>query len=871
MNTPRILPALGLLAALTPLATAAPEWHKVADEQIIKLSNELATRAKQLRPAVAEQRVIRKGNTHLTVSSTDPNLKSRVDSFNTSMDAFLGALARKYPTIERGLLEQMVLGTSFGKLLTSGPPQPPTQEAQRWMIHSTHAVVYQDESGSETAENEIALPLAIYYAAKDASGSRIELFKTVELDQSSRLGWVEESALTKWDHNMVFQLTNPMQRRIQLGDSDPEFTPNPLFFEDSGSAISLFLRMEDEGKDSIQDEVYNYQQATEAVDGMQGDVSAASSFQESHKVGYTLGAETYRDGNIFFPIVDVGARGDDMDDPGETFKNPMGQRVSLPYQVRFLSMDDAPRPRKAREVLTEIYFVMDLTGSMEPFVDGLKTALTNEFNKLDAAQKSHFRLGFVGYRDIPKVDGKELKAFKFHDRTDGNGDSPIYDYTHAGMLGPDEFLTLLEQVKSPRKELEALGLSEADIKRQMRLVQDEDTPEQLYQALNSVTNTNPNWTYGGDKQVFRFVVVLGDAPDKSANYTSIKERARAAQASIDQATGIRQQASESTTALNISSIYLYNTEIKSKKNQSLRDTGKEQFAALSTIRDGETSFKVKTSDKGVELENASPVDMFTNALHFLIEGTTMCISGDTPPTGWAQSPPTNAPADTSISSEDAEEMQNMQKLMMQSKYLFSNAVFSTNDNKVLNKSLSSSQPKNGIQEYWVTEYDPLLMSTGTKDPAKTKVFEPYVLMTPHQLNEWCRIAMTIVELIENNSEDHDSIRRTMAELFGLAAGDFDSGAEVLNRKILEKLPYRSLFLKEYLESGGSFGSQEEHNAFAEKFKSFTKKLAALQDMKKRLGQDAEAKSVIMNPTDPDSTTTVPEDKQLYRIPLYLLP
>ncbi len=874
MNKALLMSTLSLLAAFSPQAamglSPAPQAPELTPAQE-SLVNELKATAKQLIPAIQAERILRKDDTHLMTSTNDPNLITRVNAFNKCMDAFLDAIALKYPEVKREELAAAVLKTNFGSIATGGEMPPPNQEAQRWMIRSTQAEVSLDELGNEKAEGVIALPLSIYYAAKDASGKRIELFKTVELDPASRLGWVKAEDLLKWEHNTVFQLNRPTQRQIEIAGG-PSFTPNPLFYEDSSSAmggalgaVGLFQRMENGEEAEVQKELYNYQQATGAVPGLEGDREAAAEFEAKYGVKYTLSADTYRDGNIFFPIIGVGERADGKDDAGETYTGSRGESL-LPYQVMFLSMNDgggeAPQPEpQAKEILTEIYIVMDLSGSMEPYIEGLKAAINEAFGGLDT-YKANFRLGFVGYRDDPtqKINGKELVALRFHGRTDGNEDSAFYDYTHAGMLSPDDFIALLErEVKSPRQEMTSQGMSSKELRRQLNLLQQEDTPEQLYQALNCVLRNNGNWTYSEDKEVYRFVVVLGDAPDKSAT---------ADDKGLGTAKLMLKDASESTTNLNISSIYLYNTAIK--KHTELRETGKEQFSALSTEPGKGISFSVES--KGSELainDGISPKDIFVNALMGIVNGTRSRLDGASA----SQIAAAQAPEEEADSA--SENARALKELMKQSQYLFNNAAFSERDNKVLNKSLEShplADQQDAAREYWVTEFDPLPITQRIKDPVKSKVFEPYVLMTPYQLNEWCRIAMTIVQQIESNgATDSSKISQNMAALFGLAAGNFEGSGDALNQQVLEALPYRSSFLEDYLTRGTNFGSEEEANAFAIDFKDFAAKLAVLQDRKNSLEKDAEIKAVIVNPTDPESTTTVPKDKWLYRIPLYLLP
>lgn len=121
----------------------------------------------------------------------------------------------------------------------------------------------------------------------------------------------------------------------------------------------------------------------------------------------------------------------------------------------------------------DLVFVVDMTGSMQPWVDGLLAAIRDLTAKIEAnpGAADRIKLGFWGYQDNPGIAGIQYVTKNFT----------------PSLMKPDEFATLLAGLK-------------------VNKMTPDSYPEDVFSGVtNAISKTN--W-----KNENRFLMVIGDAP-----------------------------------------------------------------------------------------------------------------------------------------------------------------------------------------------------------------------------------------------------------------------------------------------------------------------------------------------------------------------
>ncbi len=840
----KTLPALLTLAAATLLPTL-----QAASAHTEELANSLRDQGKDLFYDIKQTKKVVRDGLRLRALSQDDNLGMRVKQFNATLEEFITACAAEYKC-EREVMEKALLDSNFGRILTTGSEfgSQDLPNSRRVMV-LYGAQSFQQETG-DTPSQHTPYAYSIYYT-KDADvpkdgNKRVQLYSSAHLKES--VGWIPASHIKEWQHNIVLQMCNPQNRQIEIADSgSPAYIPNFLFYAEAGNDIdpkgatgvfNKFAGKSGSGKlAAVRPLLHNYQMATGAV--AQNDSynqAEAQKFVQDYGVQMTLPPSSYNP-KVILPIVGTG---------DYSYVDATGQ-ASMPYKVMMLQVGKSkPQENAAAQnaAKTQIYIVMDLSGSMEKFLEGLKDALKAQVDTIPAEYRDRIQMGFIGFRDDPVQGGRTYKAFKFYNRKDGRSmdNTPFYNYTYDSLLPVEDFISRLEQVRSPRQELESQGIRGSAQERAVAELKADDIPERLYPALDEAL-TSPLWASGDD--VRRFVVIVGDAPDKSA---------KSGDEGISEAARMR-EAAESKN-IYFAPLYLDNGSYDEKRKKRFRDIGQRQFNALG----GRESSVVHVDKDG----NITDGHDFSAAFKAII--------------GTIISRATDGKADNGL--EDANQ-DNLLEMMRMADSLFSGACFAASDNLVSKVGIGAGTTQEvdtstGSQEYWVTEYDPLAVAAGASEQ-QSLVYERYALMTKPQLEKWVEVALSVYfRMLETDPENESAIYKDLAALF--LSGSY-SESEVQRAYASEnkwdqliewaqkKLPCPSPFLTNFFR----FKKGQKINfSFKRELDAFGRGITALRE-KLESGQVMQAADEVKFNEKQNSSNALPDDKKIYKIPLKFLP
>ena len=218
----------------------------------------------------------------------------------------------------------------------------------------------------------------------------------------------------------------------------------------------------------------------------------------------------------------------------------------------------------------DLVFAMDLTSSMQPYVDKLLEAMRSLAKTAGAepAAKANLRFGFWGYRDLDHPKGEFLTK----------------NYT-SSLQPLDSFLKAIAPVKI---DPDPSG----------------DYPEDMFSGLNDAV-TKTNWTKGA----VRVLVVAGDAPSHELghkwNKTGMDENQ------------LRQIANENN-------VKVISMHIKDPHYKEFFQTGERQFRKMAQnpgLKAGESAYKAI---------DASDLKGFKNITNDLAAEISEAISGEAP-------------------------------------------------------------------------------------------------------------------------------------------------------------------------------------------------------------------------------------------------
>lgn len=224
---------------------------------------------------------------------------------------------------------------------------------------------------------------------------------------------------------------------------------------------------------------------------------------------------------------DIELRGDN----NTTLDNPEIQREVLNEQA-------SPEALKKMEI--DIVFVMDLTGSMEPYLRMTIESVQDIARLVTMEVKEKVNFGFIGYRDNPSV----VRGMEFASK----------DFTQAGFVNADNFVDLVEGVK-------------------VASVGSKDFQEEVFAGIE--TGLAAQWSSNNS---LRIMVLVGDAsshePGHPQNTTGKDEHV------------LRQAADDAQ--IHIMAIHLRN-QVRHPEIIADLPRAKKQFATLSKVSGSDES------------------------------------------------------------------------------------------------------------------------------------------------------------------------------------------------------------------------------------------------------------------------------------------
>lgn len=261
------------------------------------------------------------------------------------------------------------------------------------------------------------------------------------------LGWVAEQDAIPWKRALVMRFNNGISRKPAI------------FFKKPENVIDIAQK--------------ELSQRRQVLDGLYADLDASRIDGTSGMVAVepTVGRDQQQ--MVMYPVLDFhGSVSDQMMIDG------MSTRIlEVAAQTRG---GDGPNSTIKGSLPIDIVFVMDLTSSMQPYVDKLISAMNNFVKEVG---NQDIRFGFIGYQD------KDKKYYAF----------TVKQFT-PNVLTPNDFLKVLSTVEA-NKIIE----------------KGDDIPEAVMNGVNLALEST-QWR----EKSAKFIFLIGDSPDREDDF-SIKE------------------------------------------------------------------------------------------------------------------------------------------------------------------------------------------------------------------------------------------------------------------------------------------------------------------------------------------------------------
>ncbi len=573
--------------------------------------------------------------------------------------------------------------------------------------------------------------------------------------------------------------------------------------------------------------------------------------------------------DILFPIVNH--TGDDLrksgdDDSGDNTNgvanirdkagNVYGDRL---YGVLSVTNQDTIPQSDVEEALSEtpkegepaekdvnvlqIYFVMDLTGSMKEYKDDILDSLDVNFIKPydlrhENARMDAMEFGFIGYKDYPDQNcnqkgetrprGHRIASFEFPGRGDGATDC-AYNYTHQGMVGPREFKYILRQVKT------AGQLAEGNAAEQRRVAQD-PVPEAmrygLAKAIDPAAWRSPR-DGEGRRHPLRVIFVISDAPDHLGAETF--------------GNGIAKHVAQwaNTDANMVFPIYI--RDLRKQSNRKYDETAMNQFKSLG----------VSAGFIPLELGNTNDdlVSQFNEVFGRFSRMLTEKIAAQDLESEEARKKVENSLSDEQISKEYADDPQT-QEQMLQAAAMARHAFGCTMSVWVSKEKKKELSAFSAIREpLWVATKDPYSFAGGAVKDGKVEVYpvmKPGVMLSIKDAEMYLGKCEAAMKIYKESTSGHNAEQRDLQLIARLAANFLASSVQpgsLLNAapeelsRIFEQgsgdfrmnkdLPVQSRFALELLkimgENKGTVNVQPLIEAFSDRVEIFKKRLAGAKE------------------------------------------
>ena len=363
---------------------------------------------------------------------------------------------RRNPRYIEGVMRQNQCANGSVTFWNGRQPNPCENDVAR-VLTRQYAKIYSQPATSSSIIRD-NLPLYAAYGVvkkeKDASGA-LWYQVTEEYVPKQKpanwnpqiLGWIADQDAIPWKRALVMRFNDGIGRKPAL------------FFKKPENVIDIAQK--------------ELSQRKQVLDALYADVDAGPINGSSGVVAVepTVGREQQQ--MVMYPVLDFhGSVSDQM-----TIDGKSARILEVAAQTR--GGDGSNRTIQGKLPI-DIVFVMDLTSSMQPYVDKLLSAMNNFVKELS---NQDIRFGFIGYQD------KDKKNYEF----------TIKQFTPK-VLPPDEFAQVLGTVEA-NKTIE----------------KGDDIPEAVMNGVNLALESTP-WREKSGK----FIFLIGDAPGRDDDF-SIKE------------------------------------------------------------------------------------------------------------------------------------------------------------------------------------------------------------------------------------------------------------------------------------------------------------------------------------------------------------
>lgn len=384
--------------------------------------------------------------------------------------------SKRFPvmTVAGGAIALLAL-LGLGKLLQ--PPTTPPTRPTRPPVMSPIAVV---DSRTAIDKQVLARPKSELF--KDPKGTakldrrpknfeRLFVFETkegwIEVGDSKTnpIGWMKDTDAVDWPHSIVVEYGSPENRY-------------PVLYFRSEQELAKILDAGEQRRDTV----------TKLYEDIEKAAGEGSSLPAGHPVicmepgqfnrelciTPVLASKLVEMDGKQARMLQVTAAG--MERGATTFDNP--------EYVKLLQMNRAAAQKKGLEALegvdVDLVFVVDMTGTMQPWVNGLFAAISDLSKRIESNSKlaGRVRLGLWGYQDNPGIPGIQY----------------LTKNCTPALMTASEFSAMLQGVKVNRKTSDSY-------------------PEDVFAGVTDAIKKT-KW-----RSKNRFLIVIGDAP----GHTSTKK------------------------------------------------------------------------------------------------------------------------------------------------------------------------------------------------------------------------------------------------------------------------------------------------------------------------------------------------------------
>lgn len=718
---------------------------------------------------------------------------------------------------------------------------------------------------------------SLYYAKKDdpkvqkiKAGAQqdvdIELYEDYLCSPSQKVGTVSSGALLYRPHNQLLRMVPNRERGwsravfFKNRDACQEYLK---WDREPGSQNPPAVSLEE--KEEIQKAILGGPLENKDKENSRGKTFDSYGIVATEPA---TGLANSFDRDILFPIVNH--TGDDLresddDDSGDNTNgvanirdkagNVYGDRLygvlsvtnqdTIPQSDVEEALSETPKeePEKKDVNVLQIYFVMDLTGSMTAYKDDILNSLDANFiepwrNKKEGSQMDVIEFGFIGYKDYPDQNcnnkgetrprGHRVASFEFPGRGDGATDC-AYNYTHQGMVAPEEFRNILRQVKT------AGELSAGNAAEQRRVAQD-PVPEAMRFGLAKVADPAA-WQSAqsgeGRRYVSRYVFVISDAPDHLGEETF--------------SNGIAQPLAQWAKQNNGVIIPIYIRDLRKQSNRKYDETAMKQFGSLGVSG----GFVVMNNEDG---DYASQFNKTFHGVSDMLIKEAVAQNTDTPE---GREEIENNLSDEQTRKKYADDPQT-QEQMLQAAAMARHAFGCTMSVWVSKEKKKEFSAFSAIKDpLWVATKDPYSFAGGEVKDGKVAVYSvmtPSVMLSIKDADAYLKKCEEAMKMYKESTSGHNAEQQDLMLIARLAANFLASSVDprsLLNAKpeelsrIFEQgsgdfnpnkdLPVQSRFALELLKimgenkGKGSVNVQPLIEAFSNRVEIFKKRLAGAKE------------------------------------------